>query len=157
MAAPSPVARQTPTGIPLADGFSTLITVNANPDISFWEKDVTPPGLDGGDPIETTTMHQTKWRTFFPRQLQTLTPVTTTVAYDPNVFAELTAILNINQVFTVTHPDGSTVAFWGMLQTYEPGTNAEGEQPEATITITPTNMDENLVEQAPVYNDVPGT
>ncbi len=40
----------------LDDGYQTLIEFAENPAIKLWEKSVTPPGIDGGDAIDTTTM-----------------------------------------------------------------------------------------------------
>lgn len=158
MAAPVPSVRQTPVGIKLKDGFSTKITFAADPDVSFWEKTVKPPGIDGGDPIEQTTMHSIAWRQMAPRQLRTLTESTTKVAYDPAVYSQIVALINVETTVTVTFPDGSTLAFYGFLQKFEMDDLQEGTQPEATVTLTPTNFDPvNHVEAAPVLTSVPGT
>src|SRR5437773_1398887 len=95
MAAPATTARQTPAGIHLDDGFSTKIAFAANPTISFWEKAVKPPGLDGSAPIDTTTMHNTAYRTMAPRSLKTATESSTSVAYDPNVYNQIIALINV--------------------------------------------------------------
>lgn len=150
------IARSSPQGIRLKDGFSTRIAFALDPDISFWEVDVTPPGLDGGDAIDYTTMHNTTYRTMAPRQLKTLTDAASTAAYDPAVFTQILAIVNVNGWITIHYPDGSTLDFVGYLRTFEPGACAEGEQPTATINITPTNQILG-VETAPVLTSVAGT
>lgn len=158
MAAPVAVARQAPAGIRLDDGFSTKISFAQDPDVSFWEMTVQPPGIDGGDAIETTTMHNTAWRTMSARQLKTLTEASVTAAYDPNVFNNILTLINFETTVTVHFPDGSTLAFYGYLKSFEPGDNTEGEMPEATVTIVPTNYDPvNRVEAAPVLTSVAGT
>lgn len=158
MAAPSPTSRTTPTGIPLRDGHSTLITIAADVDINFWEKTVQPPGMDGGDPVDATTMHNTTYRVQRPNSLITLTEVTATVAYDPVAYTEIQSVLNTETTITITFSDGSTVAFYGFLRTFEPQDAEEGEQPEAEITITPTNWDPtNNVEAGPAVAEVSGT
>ena len=158
MAAPATTARSTPWGIALSDGYSTKIAFAADPDISFWEKTVGPPSLDGGDAIETTTMHNAAYRTLSSRALITLGESSVTVAYDPDLYDEVLGIINVNTAITVHFPDGSPLDFWGFLRTFEPGENAEGEQPEATITIQPTNYDpNNTVEAGPVLTEVAGT
>ena len=158
MAAPSATARSTPGGIKLDDGFSTKLTIAADVDISFWEKTVQPPGIDGGDAIETSTMHNTTWRTMSPRALRTLTPLSVTAAYDPAVFSQLVSVTNLETTITVTFPDGSTLAFYGYVQNTEPSDNTEGEQPELTVTIQPTNQDPSTgSEEAPVLVEVAGT
>jgi hypothetical protein len=158
MAAPTPGTRTDPVGIKIDDGFSTLISFAADPDVSFWEKTVTPPGIDGGDAIETETMHNDVWRTRVSRSLKTLTDAETTVAYDPAVFTQIVALCNVETTITIHFSDGSTYCFYGYLRTFEPGEISEGEQPEATVTITPTNYDPvNHVEAGPVLTSVAGT
>jgi hypothetical protein len=158
MAAPTPTARSTPTGIPLFDGFSTKITLAADLDIEFWEKDVQPPAVDGGDAIDITTMHNTTWRTKNARSLVDLGDVQTTVAYDPLCYTSILSVVNVHTTITVTFPDGTTLAFFGFLRSFAPNAAAEGAQPEATVTIVPTNYDHtNHVEAAPVLTNVAGT
>lgn len=158
MAAPTPTTRQTPAGIYLEDGHSTLITLAGDPDISLWERTVTPPGIDGEDPVDVTTMHNTVNRTFAPRQLKTLTEMTTTAAYDPAVLTQLYARINIEDTITVTFPDGSTWAFYGYLRAFEPDEISEGEMPSATVTFQPTNWDYvNNTEEGPALVSVAGT
>jgi len=159
MTAPAAAARTTPLGIPLGDGYSTQINIAADTDISFWEKSVTPPSLDGGDAIEHSTMHNDTYRTFGARSLVTLGEVSTTVAWDPDVYDEVLAILNTNTTITIHFPDGSTLAFFGYLRTFEPSDLEEGTQPEASITIQPTNTDPASLgtEAGPVLTEVTGT
>lgn len=157
MAAPTPTARGTPSGKKLNDGFSSKITFATAPTVALWEKKVTPPGLDGGDPIETTTMFNVTLRTMANRQLKTMTNMTFTAAYDPICYTTLLGLVNVPTTITVKFPDGSTVAFFGYLQKFEPGELSEGAQPEATCTIVPTNTDTTGNEQTYVETDVPGT
>lgn len=165
MAAPADTTRLDPGASSgnnrhLDNGHSTKIAFARDPDVSFWEKTVPMPGLEGGDPIETTTMHNSTWRTFASRSLITLTPITITAAYDPAVFEQIrNNLLNQNGAITVTLPDGSTLSFWGYLQTFEPEALEEGTFPMANITIVPTNYDDatDNDEADPVYTDVIGT
>lgn len=158
MAAPVPTTRVEPAGIKLKDGYQTLITFALDPNIEFWEKTVQPPGMDGGDAIEQTTMHNDRWRTMAPRSLVTLTESNTKVAYDPQVYVSILAILNVETTVTVRFPDGSTLAYFGFLRSFEPDELVEGTQPEATVNITPTNFDPvEKVEAGPVLTSVTGT
>lgn len=155
---PSTTTRQTPSGIKLDDGFSTKIAPAADPDVSFWEKTVQPPGIDGGDAIDTTTMHNITWRTMAPRALKTLTECSVTAAYDPNLYNSILSLINLETSWTVRFPDGSTLDFFGFLKNFEPQEHQEGEQPEANITIVPTNQDPTTgAEAAPVLTNVAGT
>lgn len=158
MAAPTPTARTTPPGIPLRDGHPTKITIAADVNIDFWEKSIQPPGIDGGDPINMTTFFNTTWRVMRPRTLATLTEVSLTALYDPIVYDQIVAIINQETTITITFNDGSTVAFFGFLQTFEPQEVEDGEAPEAEITIQPTNWDaSNSVEAGPAVSSVAGT
>lgn len=158
MAAPTPTIRQEPSGIKLQDGYKTLITFDHDPDICFWEKTVTPPGIDGGDSIEQTTMHNDDWRTMAPRSLKTLMDSNTVVAWDPNLYTRILVLINREGTITVRFPDGSTLAYYGYLKSFEPSEMVEGTQPEATVNIVPTNWDYvNKVEAAPVLTEVAGT
>jgi len=153
MVAPSAISRLAPGGTPLRDGHPTKVTIGEDPDISFWERNVTPPGIDGGDAIETTTYHNSTWRTMLPRSLKTMTEMSVTGTYDPEVYTQMVSQINVNQTITVAFADGSTVAFYGYLKTFEPQENEEGEDPEAEFTIVPTNVDptDSTTEEAPVY------
>jgi len=156
MAVPSPTSRETPDGIPLKDGYQTLITIEDDPNISFWEKTVQPPGLDGGDKVDITTMHNTALRTYVARSLTEMTDMRTRVSYDPDAYDEILAVINTNDVITVKFSDGSTIAFWGYLRSFEPADISEGSQPEADIVICPTNYD-GSAEQNFVLDEVAGT
>ncbi len=158
MAAPTPVVRATPRGIALQDGYQTLITLTLDTDIEFWEKTVKPPGVDGGDTVETRTMHNTTWETFAPRNLKTMTECTTRVAWDPILYTNIVTAINRKDTITVIFADGSTVAFYGYVKAFEPADVEEGTQPEADVTIQPTNWDHvNNVEAGPAVSSVAGT
>lgn len=137
------------------DGFSTIIAFSTPASVAFKEKSVTPPGVDGGGENDITTMRNTAWRTRAPKQLKTLTEASLTVTYDPEVYDDIVAAVNINQLFTITFPDSSTLAFWGWLNSFTPGDLVEGSQGEAEISIIPSNADTAGSEVAPVYAAAP--
>lgn len=154
----SPVARVVPSGIHLEDGFSTTIAFAANPSILFWEKSIKPPGLDGGEPVEQTTMFNSILRTFSPRKLKTMTACSCNAAYDPGVYDQLQTIINVKTTITITYPDLSTLTFYGFLQKADPNELKEGQQPELSITIMPTNAHPTTgVETLPTLVSVAGT
>lgn len=157
MPPPVPGTRQAPTGTRMDEGHQTLVSFAADPDASYWEKTVTPPGVDGGDPVDTTTMHNVDWRTKNPRVLAEMTEFSFTAAYDPAFILTILAILNVKTTVTVHYPNGGRLAFFGFLRGFEADSIEEGAQPEATATVVPTNQDPTTgAEQAPVY-DPPGT
>lgn len=158
MAAPTPTSRSTPTGIPLDDGHSTLITIGLDTDINFWEKEVTPPGAEGGEPVDTTTMHNVTWRTMRSQDLITLTPCQGVAAYDPVILTEILSVINAETTITLTFPDGSTWAFYGYLKSFTPNSMNQTTQPTAQYIIQPTNWDpSNSVEAGPAVASVAGT
>jgi len=134
------------------DGFATLISFDADSDVQMWEKEVTPPGVSGGGENDTSTMRNTAWRTRAPKGLITLSESSFSAAYDPAVFDEIVAMVNVNQEITITFPDNSTLVFWGWIDEFTPGANVEGEQPTADVTIIPSNQDAAGAEIAPVYS-----
>lgn len=157
---PVATARQTPTGIRLEDGYQSFVTFANNPDLCLWEKTVKPPGLDGGDKIPTTTMHNTARRTFAARNLYEASDSSFKFGYDPNAFsaAEARGQINVETTITITFPDGSTYADYGYLQKIEFDDLAEGTNPEGTATIVFTGEDPTTgAESAPAYTNVSGT
>ena len=160
---PTPTDRSAPNGIRLDDGYRTLVAFTGKEDVAFWEKTIGPPALDGGDPIDTTTMHngsnfptELGFRTKASRALVTLEDFTMTAAYDPKAYVDMLDILNKETTVTIHFPDGSSYAFYGFLQTFEPGDLEEGSQPEATLTVAVTNQDPvDGTEQKPVYTAPP--
>lgn len=138
------------------DGHPTTIEFSASQSgepLLFWEKEVTPPGLQGGGPNDTTTMRNIKWRTKSPKKLISLSPGSFTASYDPAVMEQVLDLLNVNNQITVTYPNGDTYTFWGWLDEFTPNACVEGEQPTATCTIEPSNTNASGVETDPVYQE----
>jgi hypothetical protein len=133
-------------------GFAVVISFASNPTIKLYQKDVTPPGIDGGGVIDTTTKENTTWRTAYVKALMSMTEGSLTAAYDPAVYSEIIAMINVNQLITVTFPDAATVVFYGALTTFEPSSTSQedDEQPTADCTISPTLQDATGAETAPV-------
>ena len=158
MSVPATTARQTPSGWKMPDGYQSLIAFSTAPSIKLWEKSVKPPGLDGGEGIDTSTMFNLVYRTKSARHLVSLDNSTMVCAYDPDVYADILNQVNREQAITVIFPDHSTLSFFGFLQKAEPGELKEGTFPEITITIVVTNWDPvAFVEQGPVFTAAAGT
>ena len=133
------------------DGFSTIITLQVPTTIDFWEKEVTPPGWDGGGANDTTTMRNLYYRTQSPKKLKKMSDASVTVSYNPAVLADIESAININQQITVTFPDGDTFEFWGWLNSFKPNQIKEGEQPTAQIEIMASMQDNSRVETSPTF------
>jgi hypothetical protein len=150
---PVVTARGTPSKQRMKDGYKTLIANSLVPTVAFWEREVTPPGADGGEMIDTTTMFNTIWKQFAPRALVTLTPVKVTAGYNDSLTTAITgSLLNKECSWTVHFPSGSTLAFYGFLRMFTPAALVEGTFPTAEIEIVPTNTDpSDGSEAAPVF------
>ncbi len=141
----------------MGDGYSTLINFQIDPDIEFFEKSVTPIGLDGGDPVLTSTMHNLVYQTKVSRALIDITDASVVVAYDPLVLDSIIALLNIEGSITFLFQNNNVNdeppkwSIFGYLKSFVPSEVSEGAQPEATIVIVATNTDpSDGSESAPI-------
>lgn len=158
MAGPIATIRQTPSGISLDDGQFTKITFARFPAVSFWEKAVQPPGADSGEPIDTSTQHNVRFRTMAPRSLITQTPAPITAAYDPALLTQIIQMVGIKDTVTYRFPDGTTWAQYAFLKDIAFAPLVDGTHPECTINVVPTNWDPtNRVEAGPTITSVGGT
>jgi len=139
-------------GDPIITG--TRIFFASTPILWFEEKSITPPAIDGGEPIDTTVDVAGTQRVSLsaPRaKVKMGTTVNLVVAYDPRVFNyhnELNRAIGLNQYISCQFPDTSELKFLGWLQTFTANAMQEGEQPEANISIIISNfnLDNNLPE-----------
>ena len=158
MAAPTPSARIAPTGRKLGDGYQTLVAVASDTNMSFWENSITPPGLMADPPVDTTSMLNTRYHTFSPGTLITMTEFQMTGFYDPALYSSIVTIINVPTTITVHFPDGSSVCFYGYVKDFKPNALERGKPPDATITVQPTNQDPTTCnEEDPVYTAGSGT
>lgn len=134
------------------DGHSTIISLGGT---DLFEKQVTPPGMEGGGANDTTTMRNVLWRTRSPKKLITLSESSFVAAYAVAAYTSLLSQLNVNQLITVTFADGATLAFWGWLDMFTPNEITEGEQPTANCTIIPSNQNTSGDEISPVFTPAP--
>lgn len=134
------------------DGFSTTYEFSENTTIKIWEIGITPPGWDGGGPIDTTNMRNTSLRTKIPKQLKTLTDSTISVAYAVSALEDIVDMIGVNQEITITFPGGNgEMTFWGFINTFQPGELMEGNRATATMQVVPTNQNDSLVETVPTF------
>lgn len=158
MAAPTPTARQDPAGIKLKNGHKTLVTFSLDPDIEFWEATVTPPAMDGGEPVPQTTMHNDVAHTKAPRTLVDYGDTVINAAWDPIMYTRARQYVNVEQTITVRFPDTSTLAYYGYLRSVTPTELAEGSPPRVNLVVVSTNADPTTgAEELPVLNNIPGT
>lgn len=143
----------------LHDGFQTWIgfpDLAPNIALVMKEREVQPPDMDGGGEIETSTMRNTRWRTKAPKSLITLGDVTLQVQYDPSLYNDILALINVNTRVEIKFPDTSTLTFYGWVDKFTPPSHKEGEFPVAEIKVHCSNVHAGTgAEQAPVYAIAP--
>lgn len=131
-------ARVTPTGSFFDEGYQSLITHASDPNLSFWETIVGAPGIDGGDPVPTTTMHNVAVRTLAPRHLKSHTPFQVQGKFNGNTIDEVYALINVNGWITITWPDETNYSFPGYFKSFTPNQAQEGNPLEGTLEVVPT-------------------
>lgn len=137
---------------PLRDGFSTLISLTNLPGIAIFERETTPPPLDGGGPIESASMRATAWRQKDPKTLKGMGSMTLTVMYSTGAYAAIAGQINQNQSITLTWPDGATLRFYGFIDKFAPSGHSEGNLPTAQMTIEVTFRHPTTgAEVAPIF------
>lgn len=140
----------TPTGTFLKDGHSTVVSFTTPANVKFSELTVQPPGYTLGGGIPTTGMRNTRVRTQAPKKLVSVGASKITAKYNPVALEDCYALLGVNQLITITHPDNSTTAAWGWLEEFVPGENEEGNLPIADLLIEWSNENASGVETKPV-------
>ena len=159
MAAPVTTTRVTPVGRLLKDGHSTKVAHAKDPDVSMWEVTVKPPGLVSGGRININHMHRSFWRAFAAGHMSELSNYSGTCFIDPNVYNNfITNLLHQEGSITVREPDGSTLDFFGCIDSLEPGAHTEHEAPIYDYEGFATNTDPSDGSEAgPVLTSVSGT
>ena len=142
------------------DGYQTKINFtssslsSAEESLQLEIKELSPPGVSGGGPIDITTMSNSTWRTAYPKSLKTLLPLSMVIAYDTELYDGMIAMCNDNQLIQITFPDESELEFWGYVDEFVPNAQVEGEQPTASVTIQPTCFSEDTAAEIdPDYSD----
>lgn len=149
------------SGLRLDDGFASAFAFSESPGLDLWEVEVQLPGIDGGDPIDTTTMRNILYRTKDARKLITMMETQHTCRYRANSYPQLKDLINVPGSITIWLPDGinvfsgSNISFFGYISKADFKAFKEGEPPEVEITIVATNTDPlDGSEANPVINIV---
>ncbi len=145
----------------LHDGLQTILTVGDTNLVC--ELEVTPPAIDGGDPIDLSCMRSGAWAPMYARRRKRAGPMTILVSWNPEVYFHNFAVgvlenrirINVNQLMILYFPNGATLTFWGFITKFEPQAMKEGERPTANLTIQLSFLDSSCNSVWPVYT--PGT
>jgi hypothetical protein len=122
----------------LEDGFRSLVSIGGIT-AQFEEVSFTPSSIDSGGVIDMSTMRNTRSRTAAGKKLITYGSGVLKVLYDTRVFAQLQGIVGSNRAITQTWPDGATLVQYCIIEKIEFDELTEGNRPEASITLTPSN------------------
>jgi hypothetical protein len=144
----------------MPEGYRATVAFSLAASVQLWERDVKPPGFDGGNMIDITTQFNNKYRTGFPQTLVKLDPISFVAAYDPDALTTILNTLLNAKTGSVTFwlPSGDSIDVYGYLQKFEPQELKIGEYPMAQCTVEITNLDPTtFTEQGPVYNAAAGT
>lgn len=136
----------------LTDGHPTTVSFALNPSIKLKETSVSPPGLDGRGPNNTTTMRNSTWTTQQPKKLKTMTDFSFIAQYNPDVYTAILAMMNTIQAITVTFSDSSSITFQGWINSFQPQDHVEGAMPTATVSVCVSNQTAAGVETAPTIS-----
>lgn len=119
----------------MPDGYRTRVTFSDFPVVYFWIKKITPPGYEGGEPIDTTTMDNETYMSKYPKSLIDITNSTLTVTYDPAFYSIAEDMVNVPTFITFEFPDDATVTDYGWVQSFKPNEHSIGEQPTAAVVL----------------------
>lgn len=163
MAAPThtaiPASEAAIGGIKLPNGMKSIVVFARLPLCRFYTMKLKQGKIDGGDPINQSTMLNTAVQTKAFRFLREEGDSQATAAYDPYFREQIrNDLINKNGSVTEYLPEGSYEDYYGGLKDADFAELAEGELPTVTLTIVKTNYDPvNRVEVAPVFVSVSGT
>ncbi len=115
------------------------------------EVSISPPGVKGSGPKNTTTHANSTVQTKAPGKLPEITDLGGTVVISKGTLAAAMSVVLVNQSITVTYPGGGTHVVWGWLEEVIPGPFTSNGQPTATIKIHISNRNATGVETPPVY------
>lgn len=137
----------------LTDGYSTRIQLQFGGLVStggngtgadlalnlLVEREVHPPGLDGGGKIDVTHMRNIRWRTAVPKSLVTVEELTVMCLYDPVAYQVLVTTLGgfiqVEEIITIFFPDGSEISLPGWVESFKPQNHKEGDLPLAEVKL----------------------
>lgn len=118
----------------IQDGFRTVFRIPGVPGVQLRTRELQPPALLGGAPIETYTMHNGRLETYEPQGLVATSDIVAQCNYDPLCYnLLLTAVLNEKWIYVITFPDGATMTFLAFMYEFTPASLRKGEFPLAEV------------------------
>lgn len=147
MSAPTASTRVPPSIPAMTNGFPIMLIFAEKPDVAFWNISITPPGVHGGDSIDTTTQENETWRTKAARILKELTNSKATANWHPEAYTDMKALCNKETSITILFPTSPQhgIVFWGYLKDGDPQEIEESstDPPRIELEIVATMCDPN--------------
>jgi len=106
-----------------------------NQGLVAYVKNITPPGVEGGDPINTTTTDNTSFESQAPRTLKMKTAINAEVTYDKNDKDAWEAAVDQSDDVLVHYPDDSSDLDAGWLGSFLANQTTFNEQPTAQVIV----------------------
>lgn len=136
------------------NGHSAYLLVG---DVALEVVEVTPPGIDGGAAINTTTHNNQQVMTKAPGALIEIGDSTISVVYSPTLYAAMMPLVNVNKLIEQGWPiAGKAVKYWGYVQKLQPTSLKDKDRPLMNVTIVVTNRNNSRAETLPNW-DATGT
>lgn len=124
------------------EGFSIIITLGGIVAPLFWEVEVTPPGEDGGDPIDTSHQRSVVYVTKAPQTLVEVDDMTVAVTLDPAAVPQVRAKINVPSTCILTWPDTYEIEYEGFVRSFRPnGAFSRGNRPLYNLVWVTSNID----------------
>lgn len=135
-----------PTGVTLT------FTLDTNETFEFYYIDLTPPSIEGGDPINTTLLSTTNFHTKMPPELKDIDNIQFTAEYQPDVV--LTAPYNRPGDIEIYFPGQGTMFFRGYLKNFKADALKPGERATGSGEFVVTNTaDDGFTPENPTWTD----
>lgn len=102
---------------------------------------ITPPAVNGGDPIDTVTLGNTAWKTKIPQTLKDCDAMqfTAEMEHGANFMTGAMAVLNKVETITITVSGGVSWTFKGFLRSINPDEFQVGERATCSGEVVVTN------------------
>lgn len=161
----------------LPDGYSIILTTafpsGGNINLFISEREVQPPKMSLGGPIDTVTMRNMFVTTKASKSLVDFGAITIQARYDPGIYIFLSTIvvdraaagapppgraagtrwrMGENAPHTLTFPDGFTGTFWGWYEEITPPSHKAGDMPLMEVKIEISNRNSAGTETPPTFS-----
>jgi hypothetical protein len=131
-------------------GTTITFTLDAGDSFEFHYIEVTPPSIDGGEPIDTSLLATTQYRTKMAQELKDIGPIAFTAEYQPELV--MSAPYGESGNITINFPGQGSMTFRGYLRNFQPDALKVGERAQGSGEFIVTNTaDDGFTPQYPTW------